>query len=192
MCKMLIVLLMLFLPLVQSGANTCGPNTLGSDAEACITGLVTKLSLPLAVVAPVKAFVECVLDGTAVQCQFECAIGFFAAGCDGENYLACATEKTQQCWNACDGGADIFNQGCFSAALGVAGNAPGRVGIVALAGAFSSCADIIKCDVSWAPASILKVVQNLSQDAKNEFCTLLHTMVGQNVILSSLVSFFNC
>lgn len=194
MCKTLIAIgiLMLFLPWVQSGITTCSPSTLGSDAEGCIQGIASNLNLRLAVAGALKDFAQCVLDGTTTQCQYECTIGFLAAGCEGENYDSCMSEQTQNCWKACDGNINVFNQGCFSASLDVASMAPEVGGIIALAGVFFSCVDIAGCGVSWALGSIINVALTLSQDAKNEFCTLLHKIVGENAILSGLLSLFNC
>jgi hypothetical protein len=101
-------------------------------------------------------------------------------------------DQTQTCWKACSGGISVFNQGCFSASLDVGSEIPGVGGVVALAGVFFSCVDIAGCGVSWALDSIVNMLLNLGQKGHNEFCTLLHQIVGQNVALSGLLWLFNC
>jgi len=183
-----VVILMLFLPFVHS---TCGPSALGSDALGCIEGIASNFGV-LNVVGTLKDFVECVLNGTTTQCQYECFVGYLAAGCEGDNYNTCMSEQTRKCWDACDGHINVFNQGCLSAALDVASSVPGIDGIAALAGIFFSCVDVVGCGISWAITSIINVTLTLAQDAKKELCSLLYKLVGQNAALQGIVRLFGC
>jgi len=187
MWKMLVIVFMLLVPLVRS---LCSPSQQSSDAAQCDESILTNLNLPAAVVGTLGDFVQCVLDGTTEQCRFECTLGFLAAGCVGDVYQTCINNQQHACWSACSGGINVLNQGCLDTALDVLTLTPGVGGIVAIAVIFFNCVDILGCGVSWVLDALFNAVLTLSSDAKTDFCTSLHKIIGQNGILSGVLSFF--
>lgn len=188
MSKILIVILLLFFPLVQ---GLCSSSAQSNDAAQCALSILT--SNPLAAAASdVADVVTCVLDGTTTQCHIECTIGWLTADCVGEVYQSCMDAQAHKCMSACSGGINVFNQGCFNAALDIASSIPKISGVVALAIVFFNCVDIVGCGLEWVLSVILEGLNNLAADGRTEFCQGLHDVAGNLPILSALLSFFHC
>jgi hypothetical protein len=186
---MLIVVLLLLFPLVQ---GLCSSSAQSSAAAQCAEGIVTDLNPAAAVAATVADVVQCVMNGTTTQCHFECTVGFLAADCVGEVYETCINNPAHKCMSACSGGINIFNQGCFNAALDLGSNVKKINGVVLLAAIFFDCVDITNCGLEWTLNVIFNAVWNLRADARVQFCTLIQKLAGQFPLLSGLLSFYNC